>query len=195
MYPRHPEPGKLPGTTGNKSASPVTTRVCRGIEGSGYREQAGNTPGTTGNKTVVVQCFCSRCSRYFLQPGTAGGPVITGCSRCSRCSRQIQRYMGQDFRGVKPLEAASHLACSLFSMLWKLHKRAPLAQQANTLEAAPLLGCSGFACTSAQIRQIARNLGRIAGSRASRGLQRFLSCVSWVRPCAGSGAFTPCPSA
>lgn len=147
------EARKAPGTPGTNGQA----QQLRWLAPILHREQTGNTAGTTGNKAEPTRRICSRCSRYFQQPGTAGGRAVTGCSRCSRCSRSKQQGKHAEFAHRKPPKAAQRLAYSLFSSVQKwratLHRRA----HEKPLQAAPLLGCSGLRCERVQFAQFAHS--------------------------------------
>ena len=183
--------GKTVGNMGNKPANP---RQPWAAADSG-RGTSGEHWGTTGNRNSSFNPVCSPCSPAFSKWGTAGGRVFPGCSPCSPCSPRKDSTPAAGKPGAKPLQPAPRLACSLFSGARKWRAAVSEIAAEISLQAAPFLGCSGFARVSAQIRHFAQCAGRIAASRASRGLQRFLPCVSWVRLCAGSGASAPCQTA
>lgn len=146
-----PATRKAPGTPGTTGQA----QQRRGLATIHHREQTGNTAGTTGNKQDPARRICSRCSRYFQQPGTAGSRAVTGCSRCSRCSRSKQQGRHAGFAPRKPLKPARRLACSRFfsAQKWRatLHGRT----LSTSLQAAPFLGCSGFRGVRAQFAQFA----------------------------------------
>lgn len=145
------EARKAPGTPGTNGQA----QQRRGLATIRHREQTGNTAGTTGNKQDPAGRICSRCSRYFQQPGTAVSRAVTGCSRCSRCSRSKQQGRYAEFAPRKPLKAAPRLGCSLFfgAQMWRATLRR--REQENPLQAAPFLGCSGLRCARAQFAQCA----------------------------------------
>lgn len=169
-----PATRKAPGTPGTTGQA----QQRRGLATIHHREQTGNTAGTTGNKQDPARRICSRCSRYFQQPGTAGSRAVTGCSHCSHCSHQKQQCIHVGFAPRKPLKPAPRLACSRFSgaQKWRatLHRRT----RSTSLQAAPLLGCSGFRCVCAQFAQFA-HMHRAQGwkPRSAWAAGEFAACA------------------
>lgn len=138
-----------PGTSGQAQQQ-------RGFAAVFSGSQTGNTPGTTGNKAEPAGRICSRCDPLFKVPGTAETRAVTGCSRCSRCDPAKQHHKYGEFQHLKPLQAAQRLGCRLFYGVQKWCATVQRRTRSTSLQAAPLLGCSGIARICAQIAEIAR---------------------------------------